>query len=180
MIRLERGPDETRIGVSIQVPQPYAEQLQDARRSFGDPLADSIPPHITLLGPTLVPTADLPIAIEHLEGAAAEASPFRLLLRGSATFRPVSPVVFIQVAQGIAECEQLERSVRSGPLTQPLRFNYHPHVTVAHQIDDAALDRAFSEMADFECVFDAASFHLFEHGDDGVWRPVRQFRLGTP
>lgn len=178
MICPERGPDETRIGVSIQVPQPFAQQLQDARRNFGDPLADSIPPHITLLGPTLIATVDLPVVISHLEQAAAVAKPFTLLLRGSATFRPVSPVVFIQVAQGIAECEQLEAIVRSGPLTQPLRFNYHPHVTVAHEIEDTALDRAFNEMADFEGHFEATSFHLFEHGDDGVWRPVREFMLG--
>lgn len=179
MIDLERGVDQTRIGVSIQVPHPYAQDLQEARRSFGDPQADNIPPHITLLGPTLIDVADLPAAMEHLERTADAAQPFKLILRGSATFRPVSPVVFIQVAQGIAECEQLEKAVRSGPLTQDLRFNYHPHVTVAHEVDDAALDRAFTEMASFASTFEAGSFHLFELGDDGVWRPVREFVLGS-
>lgn len=179
MIDPVRGVEQTRIGVSIQVPQPYAKELQDARRSFGDPQADNIPPHITLLGPTLIDVADLPAAMAHLERTAGAAQPFKLLLRGSATFRPVSPVVFIQVAQGIAESEQLEKAVRSGPLTQDLRFNYHPHVTVAHELDDDALDRAFNEMATFEGAFQAESFHLFELGDDGVWRPVREFMLGV-
>ena len=34
-----------------------------------------------------------------------------------------------------------------------LRFPYHPHVTVAHHLADAQLDRAFAELADFECEF---------------------------
>ncbi len=175
----DRSLDETRIGVSIQVPQPYATELQEARRSFGDPQADNIPPHITLLGPTLIDTAQLPGAIAHLEQVAQEWQPFQIMLRGSATFRPVSPVVFIQVVQGIAECEQLERAVRTGPMCQPLRFHYHPHVTVAHEIDEPALDRAFSQMADFECTFEVESFHKFELGDDGRWHPGREFRLGA-
>ncbi|MEK8228393.1 2'-5' RNA ligase family protein [Oerskovia sp. M15] len=63
------------------------------------------------------------------------------------------------------------------PLDQELRFNYHPHVTVAHEVDDEALDQAFEEMADFEASFDVASIYLYEHGDDGVWRPARRFEL---
>lgn len=177
MILPERGPDQARIGVSIAVPEPFAEQLQTARRGFGDPLADAIPAHITLLGPTVVDLDVLDDARAHLHDVAQATAPFSILLRGSATFRPVSPVVFVQVAQGIAECERLESAVRSGPLTQELRFNYHPHVTVAHEVPDQALDRAFAEMAGYEARFDVTRIHLFEHGDDGVWRPVHAYPL---
>jgi 2'-5' RNA ligase len=92
----------------------------------------------------------------------------------------VSPVVFVQVAEGIAECEQLERAVRSGPLHQELRFNYHPHVTVAHEVADADLDRAFTDLAAYDAVFQVDGFQVFEHGDDGVWRVVRHVPLGEP
>jgi 2'-5' RNA ligase len=67
--------------------------------------------------------------------------------------------------------------VRSGVLAQELRFNYHPHVTVAHDLDDAALDNAFETLADFDCSFVVTSFHLYLHGPDGVWRPAREFTL---
>lgn len=177
MISPERAPGQTRIGVAIQVPEPYAARLQDARRGFGDPLADSIPPHITLLGPTVLDTNRLDAVAGHLIAVTARTLPFRVVLRGSATFRPVSPVVFVQVVQGIAECERLESAVRSGPLEQDLRFNYHPHVTVAHEVADDALDRAFDEMARFEASFPVSSIHLFEHGDDSVWRPAHEFPL---
>ncbi len=176
----ERVGDQVRIGVAVQVPPPYGRQLQDAREGFGDPLAKAIPPHVTLLPPTVVDPGDLAQVDEHLAAVAARHAPFVVHLRGTGTFRPVSAVVFVQVAEGIAECEQLERAVRAGPLDQELRFNYHPHVTVAHDVPDEALDRAFDELADFDARFLVDTIRVYEHGDDGVWRTVREFPLTSP
>lgn len=173
----ERGEDQVRIGVALEVPEPFGPQLQAARAGFGDPLAAAIPPHVTLLGPTVVDVADVPKVDDHLAAVGRAHRPFTVHLRGTGTFRPVSDVVFVQVVQGISECERLERSVRSGPLLQELRFNYHPHVTVAHDVPDDALDQAFAELAAFEARFRVAALQVFEHGDDGVWRPVRAFPL---
>ncbi|HEV7172880.1 2'-5' RNA ligase family protein [Pedococcus sp.] len=165
------------IGVSIAIPSPHAEMLQAKRASFGDPLADSIPTHVTLLPPTEVPDESMAEAVSHLESVAAEGHPFGMVLRGTGTFRPISPVVFVQVSGGLAECELLERAVRRGPLERPLDFYYHPHVTVAHHVPEDSLDRAFTELADFECRFDVREFYLYTHGEDQVWRPVRSFPL---
>jgi 2'-5' RNA ligase len=166
------------IGVSIAIPSPHAEMLQARRASFGDPLAESIPTHVTLLPPTEVPQEELEAVVKHLEEVAALGHPFPMVLRGTGTFRPTSPVVFVQVSGGIADCELLEKGVRQGPLDRSLDFNYHPHVTVAHHVPEPNLDRAFAELSGFECAFDVEEFHLYEHGDDGVWRPVRSFALG--
>lgn len=174
----ERVAGQARIGVSLTVPEPFGSQLADARRATGDAYADLIPPHVTLLGPTVVDVEDLPAVEEHLARIAQDAERFTLHLRGAATFRPVSPVVFVQVVQGIAECEQLEGRVRSGLLEQELRFHYHPHVTVAHEVPDEALDAAFVSMADYDAVFEVTEIDLYEHGDDGVWRTRRAFPLG--
>lgn len=173
----ERGEGQSRIGVAIPVPQPWADQLQAARRRSGDPFAELIPPHVTIIGPTVVDHDALEDVSRHLTDVTAGVAPFRMVLQGSGTFRPVSQVVFAQVAQGIAECEQLESAARSGPLAQTLRFNYHPHVTVAHDVPTQALDRAFEETAGFDATFDVMALHLFEHGDDGVWRTVATFDL---
>ena len=173
----ERVGDQVRIGVAVQIPAPHGPALQRARAGFGDPLADDIPPHVTLLGPTVVEPVELEVVTAHLEAVGRAHPPFTVHLRGTGTFRPVSAVVFVQVVRGIAECEQLERAVRTGPLAQELRFNYHPHVTVAHDVPEPALDRAFDELADFEAEFEVGSFQVFEHGDDGVWRVVRDVPL---
>jgi 2'-5' RNA ligase len=173
----ERSGDQLRIGVAITVPEPYGSVLQSARARFGDPWADFIPPHITLLGPTVVDADEIDAVNQHLATVAASHVPFVVRLRGTSTFRPVSPVVFVQVAEGAAGCAALESSVRSHVLDQEVRFDYHPHVTVAHEVPDEQLDAAAADLADFDTAFLVDSFHSYAHGDDGVWRPVRDFSL---
>ncbi len=175
----ERSGGERRIGISIEIPDPMASELQNARRAFGDPLADSIPPHITLIGPTAISGEEFQAIDRHIATVCAAVSPFRVHLRGSATFRPVSPVVFIQVVAGISSCEKLEGSLRTGPLAQDTKFNYHPHVTVAHNIEDELLDQAFNKMAFYEAEFEVANVHLYEHGEDDVWRSILRYPLGS-
>jgi 2'-5' RNA ligase len=167
------------IGVSIAVPSPFAGELQRLRASFGDPSARSIPTHVTLLSPTEIADAEGPEIQEHLQKVADAQQPFTMLLRSTGTFRPISPVVFVQVAGGISACERIEQAIRTGPLKRDVQFYYHPHVTVAHQVDDAEMDRAFNELASYECSFEVSAFDLFEHGNDLVWRPVRTFGFAS-
>ncbi|MEO8518595.1 MAG: 2'-5' RNA ligase family protein [Dermatophilaceae bacterium] len=167
------------IGVSIAIPAPFAGELQRLRASFGDPGAFSIPTHVTLLSPTEITDDEVCEIHEHLERVAVEQQPFTMRLRSTGTFRPVSPVVFVQVAGGISECERIEQAIRTGPLKREVRFYYHPHVTIAHHVDDVAMDRAFNELASYECSFDVGAFRLYEHGDDLIWHEVRSFDFGT-
>ncbi|MDX6273727.1 MAG: hypothetical protein QOJ92_937 [Frankiales bacterium] len=166
------------IGVAIAIPEPYGGQLQAQRERFGDPSARSIPTHVTLLPPTELSASELAHVEAHLSQVATSERAFELHLRGTGSFRPVSPVVFITLVGGISDCERLEAAVRSGPLAREIRFNYHPHVTVAHDVAEEALDRAFTELADYEARFPVWGFSLYEHGADGVWRPQRDFPFG--
>lgn len=170
----------TTIGVSVGVPEPWGSELQSFRVGLGDTAAAGIPTHITLLPPVDVEDALLPGIDEHLAAVASASSPYPVRLRGTGTFRPVSPVVFVNVVEGISRCEQLAFAVRQGPLAIEARFPYHPHVTVAQQLPEPALDRAFEELAPFECRFGVAHFSLFEHRDDQGWTPVRDYALGRP
>ncbi|GIL36820.1 2'-5' RNA ligase family protein [Phycicoccus sp. DTK01] len=165
-------------GVAVTIPEPWGEQLQSARAGFGDPMADAIPPHVTLLPPTVVPTEHHAEFTDHLDDVCRAVRPFEMVLSGTGTFRPVSPVVFVQVSKGIGECERLESAVRGGPVERTLDFPYHPHVTIAHHLDDDALDRAFEGLAGFRCAFTVASIELYHHDPDGVWRVIRSLPLG--
>ncbi|WP_432476868.1 2'-5' RNA ligase family protein [Nocardioides sp. GXQ0305] len=166
------------IGVALAIPEPWATQLQDYRTALGDETATRIPTHITLVPPTEVGDDDLAAIDRHLATTARGFPPFTVHLRGTGTFRPVSPVVFVTLAEGISGCEQLAHAVRRGPLDVPLQFPYHPHVTIAHHLPDETLDRAFAELASFECVFPADEFHLYRHEDAAGWRPTREYPLG--
>ena len=166
------------IGVAIGVPEPYGAELTKWREDLGDPLALAIPPHVTLMTPTDLDDSQLAAVVSHLASVAAQQWPFEIQLRGTGSFRPVSPVVFVALAAGISDCERVERAVRSGPLAHELKFNYHPHVTVAHDVPPEVLDHAYRELADYEATFTVAHFGLFERGDDGVWRTDRDFAFG--
>jgi 2'-5' RNA ligase len=168
------------IGVAIAIQEPYGGELQSWRERFGDPLALAIPTHVTLLSPTMVKDRELDAVEEHLCEIAVGERPFEMHLRGTGTFRPVSPVVFVSLAAGISDCERVAGQVRSGPLQRGLKFPYHPHVTVAHDLPNDVLDRAFGQLASYDVRFPVWGFSLYEHGADKVWRPQRDFVFGRP
>ncbi|WP_193613968.1 2'-5' RNA ligase family protein [Nocardioides lijunqiniae] len=165
------------IGVAVAIPEPWATELQDYRTSVGDATALMIPTHITLVPPTVIEDGTLEAVEVHLAEAAEKVSAFTVHLRGTGTFRPVSPVVFVTLVRGISSCEVLADAVRKGPLEVELTFPFHPHVTIAHHLPDAQLDQAFADLADFECEFDVGDFHLYVHDAEHGWRPTRQFAL---
>ncbi|GAA0817102.1 phosphoesterase [Spirilliplanes yamanashiensis] len=173
----------TRIGLAVDIPEPWGSQLTARRAAAGDPQGAYVPAHITFLGPTDVPTDALPRIEKHLARVAAAHPPFTVRLRGTGTFRPITEVVFVTIAQGVAECELLAAAIRSADgLDAPTRFPYHPHVTVAQDVEPAALDAVFADLAGFEAEFEVAGFTLFAHGGgEGPWRPQprRDYLLGA-
>ncbi|MCP3818899.1 2'-5' RNA ligase family protein [Streptomyces sp. A3M-1-3] len=169
------------LGVSIAVPEPYGSLLQELREGFGDPAAHGIPTHVTLLPPTEVDESALPEIRTHLAQVAVVGRAFPMRLSGTGTFRPLSPVVFIQVVEGTSSCSWLQERIRdtSGPVPRELQFPYHPHVTVAHGIAEEAMDRAYAELADYEASWTSIGFALYEQGADGIWRKLRDYPFGT-
>jgi 2'-5' RNA ligase len=165
------------LGVAIAIPQPHATVLANWRGDVGDPAADLVFPHVTLLPPTPVAADSMDEVERHLAAAAATHHPFVMHLSGTGTFRPTSQVVFIQVAMGVADCEVLERAIRRGPLERELEYPYHPHVTVAQDIDDARLDVAYEGLAGFVARFRVDGFVLFSRDEDGRWCWRREFPL---
>jgi 2'-5' RNA ligase len=165
------------LGVALEVPEPWGPQLRAARAEYGDPEASVVPPHVTLLPPTTIDHEIHADVLAHLRDAAAATTPFDILLRGTGTFRPVSDVVFIAMARGISECEALEARVRSGLLERPLAFPYHPHVTVAHDVEAGELDRAFAEMSGFTAGYRVDALRLYRHVD-GAWLPEIDLPFG--
>ncbi|MFI7277809.1 2'-5' RNA ligase family protein [Streptomyces sp. NPDC049879] len=170
------------LGVSIAVPEPHGSRLQRRRLGFGDAAAAGIPTHVTLLPPTGADEAELPRIEEHLAGVAAAGRPFVMRLSGTGTFRPLTPVVFVRVAEGGTACAGLQAAVRErgGPLARELPYPYHPHVTVAHGIAEDAMDRAQAELAAYEAAWTVTGFSLYEQDASGVWRLCREFRFTAP
>jgi 2'-5' RNA ligase len=175
------SPGTAVLGVVVSIPEPWAELLVEWRGKCGDPQASLVPPHVTLLPPTEVPIGDRAEISAHLARVAAAHAPFDLHLAGTGTFRPVSEVVFVTVARGVAECARIAGDVRTGPLARPLTFPYHPHVTVAHDVPTDMLDMASSGLAELHAEFRVSSFTEFEQLPGGAWAVAREYPLtGAP
>ena len=178
--RLAPPPENAVIGIVVPVPEPWAQLLVDWRAKVGDPQASLVPPHVTLLPPTEVATAERPAITAHLAEVARSHPPFDMHLAGTGTFSPVSDVVFVTVARGIGSCELIANDVRSGPLERSLSFPYHPHVTVAHDVPADMLDFAYSGLADLSAEFRVDRFTEFEQTSGGAWTIAREYPLTGP
>lgn len=163
------------IGVAIALPEPHASELAQWRASTGDPLAQQVPTHITLLPPVEVSQEHLPQVVTHLQQV--QADPFRIELHGTGSFRPISPVVFIALSEGIGGCELLQQQIHAGPLDIPLAFPFHPHVTVGQAVPETELDRVFHELAAYEAGFEVSCFTLYLQDDTGSWQILHEFSL---
>lgn len=157
------------------MPPPFGEVLDSYRRSVEGRL--ETPAHVTLVPPTSVEDDDWDDLPALLRSVAGRHAPFRLRLRGTGSFRPVSPVVFVVVVEGISGCEQLEAALRVGPLRGRRPFPYHPHVTIAHGVDDETMEQALRDHADFAAEFVVDEFVLFRSDHSG-WQAVHRFGLG--
>lgn len=164
------------IGVAVGIPSPFREELEAARERY-EPSDHALPAHVTILAPVDVDADAMAAVFEHLERVTAETAQFTLQLQGSGSFRPVSPVVFVNVVAGGSDCERIERLVRSGDMAVETRFPYHPHVTVAHGVGEETLDRALADLAGYSASAQITSLGLYEHDDEG-WRLLREFPFG--
>jgi 2'-5' RNA ligase/GNAT superfamily N-acetyltransferase len=167
------------IGVALPIPEPFLSELGAYRERFGDPLAHAIVAHITLVPPTEVADEEhLAQILAHLQVQAARMEPFTVVLEGAGTFRPISQVVFVPIVEGEAEVRAAEAAVRRGPLNRPLSFPYHPHVTVAHDLEEEWLDQAYEALQAYRAAFEADRVSLFIQGADAIWRTVAEFPFG--
>ena len=50
-------------------------------------------------------------------------------------------------------------------------------MTLVHNMPEDVLDRAFEEYEDFSAIFVADCITLYQQELDGVWHPIRDYRL---
>ncbi|GAA1497354.1 2'-5' RNA ligase family protein [Paeniglutamicibacter kerguelensis] len=169
------GVESTALGVVIEVPSPLRESLRAWRCTYGGEAAARVEPHITLVSGS---TTDWDAAAAHVRAVAALAGPFRVCLQGTGTFRPVAPVVFLNVREGTEACTALHDSLLRGPLGHDLSHAYHPHLTIAHEVADALMDSAQEDLRDESMGFTVSSIGLFGIDEAGQWSLREELELG--
>ena len=169
-------PHADSLGVIISLPPVLAEQLNERRAGYAGPDAAVVPAHITLVsGRARDAWSD---AADHVRQVAAAWEPFVISLRGTGTFEPVSPVVFLKVADGAQDCAQLHEQLLEGPLEHLPAFDFHPHLTIAHDLQAPAMARAKDDMAEFSADFEVTSIGLYDYISGG-WALREELALGA-
>lgn len=169
------APHVGSLGVIISLPAELAAEISAKRVSYAGPEAAVVPPHITLVSGKASDSWDE--AASYVREVAAAGEPFTLSLRGTGTFEPLSPVVYLNVESGAKECARLHEALLQGPVEHLLEFDFHPHLTIAHDLDSGAMESAKREMADFAAEFEVTSIGLFDFIAGG-WALREELKLG--
>ena len=171
-------PGRVHAGVVIRLPEPTGREVQDWRASFGDVQAGSAPAHITLMITAVAGNWERLVA--HVRRVAARWEPFHVQIRGTGTFRPVTPVVYLRVERGAEQCTTLHRELHAEHIESASPFDFHPHVTLAHGTTDETLDRAQQMLRTYTAGFLVDRVHLYEGDEQGVWHERESIPFGVP
>jgi hypothetical protein len=171
----------------IYLPDPLGAFLDDLRRE----LVPGCSPHahVSVLPPRPLPVAP-ETAIEEARGIVSAFAPFDIELGRIEKF-DVTDVVYISVEGGTEELRRLHASLNRGALACPEPFDYHPHITLAQEIEagqlEALVDLAARRWSDFRGPrqFRAESTMIVRNTQGNQWidlaeGPLRAAPVGPP
>ena len=126
--------------------------LPDPLAGFLDRLRAELVPgchskaHVTLLPPRpLVCSPD--VAWSEIEKRLQEVPPFRVELADIEVF-PITQVIYLSVTVGNFELRRLHRLLNAGTCAFEEPFSYHPHITLAQDLEPGQLDAAIQTARD--------------------------------
>ncbi|MBU6213142.1 MAG: 2'-5' RNA ligase family protein [Actinomycetales bacterium] len=169
-------PDTCVVGIVVRVPEPWGEDLTQWRAGFGDPHADRMPAHVTVLPPLRMSTLAFSRLADALHSEVGGVPAFDVSLGPVGTFRPVSPVVFLEAHASGGSLDGLHGAVNRAAGSPPLRHPFHPHVTVAMDLPDAVLDAAASALSDYRAAWTVTEVCVFLRDGTGHWH--EQYKVG--
>jgi 2'-5' RNA ligase len=140
--------------------------------------------HVTVLPPrALKCPADL--ALGHIREALQNLHPFRVEF-GEVRFFPQTNVVYLSITRGQSELEDIHQVLNCGMAGCEEVYPYHPHLTLAQQIDPGAMAAAgelvsrrwqeFPHSRDF--LLDTLTF--VQNTTDNLWMDLAEIPLGVP
>ena len=118
-----------RYALVAYVPKPVGEFVEKLRREL-HPDLPLLEAHVTILPPRPLSDTEA-VAIHTLEEICSRVDPFEVTLGEVETFIPVTPTVFIRVAHGATQMQELHDQLNRGALTCPEQWTYTPHLTIA-------------------------------------------------
>jgi 2'-5' RNA ligase len=103
----------------------FAEEL---RRDL-NPEHPDLPAHLTILPPRHLLGTEAE-ALETIEDVCRKVDPFEVELGDVESFMPITPTIFIRVAQKAYRMRELHDHMNTGPLFTEEQWPYMPHLTI--------------------------------------------------
>ncbi len=137
----------------------------NAIRAKYDPLADLIPPHVTLVFP-FESNISTEVLEEHLHESTVGSHPFRIVLTGITGAE--GEYLFLNVKVGNDQIIQLHDKLYSGLLKQYLyrSLTYTPHLTVGRIRDKRMFETALAETEEWNQVFETTVHEIIVENID--------------
>src|SRR5271170_336683 len=101
-----------------------------------------LPAHVTILPPRWLKGGEI-AALETLEDICSQVEPFEVTLGDVETFVPVTPTVFIRVADGANRMRELHDRLNTQALTAVEEWPYMPHLTIVKQSTEELAQQAY-------------------------------------
>jgi 2'-5' RNA ligase len=127
-----------RYALVAYVSNAVGEFVEQLRREL-HPDLPHLPAHLTILPPRCLQGSE-PSALETLEEICANIEPFEVGMGDVETFIPVTPTVFIRVADSVYRMCELHDRLNTKALAAHEQWPYMPHLTIA-KISSAQLAR---------------------------------------
>lgn len=139
-------PDGDRLNqfaVVIYIPEPLSRFLDDLRLE----LAPDCRPraHVSVLPPRPI-GVPWQQAAEEARLMAGEFAPFEIEAGNLALFPPTQ-VIYLEIARGAEQLHRMHDALGRGSLSFDEPFPYHPHITVAQELDPDTVTQAYEHAA---------------------------------
>jgi 2'-5' RNA ligase len=179
------GPDGARpincFALVTYISGPLGTFLDTLRRD----LVPSCTPraHVTILPPRPLagPTS---AAIQALDAGIADLACFEIETRSVEIFEDTS-VIYIGLGAGKAELQRMHERLSTGPLAYCEPFPYHPHLTVAQDLQPDQVERLYEEAkrrwAEYTGprTFPADNITFVQNTDRNRWLDLAHWSLGA-
>ena len=130
-----------RYAVVAYVRNPVGEFVENLRSELL-PGVPCLPAHLTILPPRVLKGNEA-AALEMVEEACREASPFEVTMGDVETFVPATPTVFIRVAHAAYRMRELHDRLNMGILEGEEQWPYMPHLTIAKLSEESEAQRIY-------------------------------------
>lgn len=163
------------------LPEPLAGFVGQLRRELVPTC--SARAHITILPPRPLYCGEH-VAQSQIREALRNFQPFTAQF-GEVRFFPQTNVIYISILHGYSELEELHQLLNRGSSGCQETFPYHPHLTLAQQIDPGAMAAAGELVSqrwqEFQHAreFEVEELTFVQNTSDNVWMDLAEIPLGV-